>query len=80
MSQSKPAVRAEVVTPSNTVNLPLACRSLYVGTGGDLSVEMLDGPVKTVVFPNILDGSTLAVQCTRVNSTRTTASGIVALF
>lgn len=80
MSQEKPAVKAFAVTPSDSVFLKPACRSLYIGTGGGISVEMLEGEIKTVVFPDIPSGSILSIQVTRVNETGTTASGIVALW
>jgi len=73
---SDPAVYGAAVTPSNSVDLTAPTRSLYVGTTGDISVEMLNG---TVVFTGVAVGI-LPIQCTRVNSTGTTASNIVALW
>jgi len=73
---SDPAVYGAAVTPSNSVNLAAPTRSLYVGTTGNISVEMLNG---TVVFTGVAVGI-LPIQCTRVNSTGTTASNIVALW
>lgn len=73
---SDPAKYGAAVTPSNSVNLAAPTRSLYIGTTGDVSVEMLNG---TVVFTAVAVGI-LPVQCTRVNSTGTTASNIVALW
>jgi hypothetical protein len=73
---SDPARYGAAVTPSNSVNLAAPTRSLYVGTTGNISVEMLNG---TVVFNTVAVGI-LPVQCTRVNATGTTASNIVALW
>jgi len=73
---SDPAVYGAAVTPSNSVDLTAPTRSLYVGTTGDISVEMLNG---TVVFTGVAVGI-LPIQCTRVNFTGTTASNIVALW
>jgi hypothetical protein len=73
---SDPAKYGAAVTPSNSVNLAAPTRSLYVGTTGDISVEMLNG---TVVFTSVAVGI-FPIQCTRVNSTGTTASNIVALW
>lgn len=61
------------VTPSDTVNLSSPARGLYIGTTGDVSVEMYGGG--TIIFPNVPVG-VLPVQCTRVNASGTTASNI----
>jgi hypothetical protein len=73
---SDPAKYGAAVTPSNSVNLAAPTRSLYIGTTGNVSIEMLNG---TVVLTSVAVGI-LPVQCTRVNSTGTTASNIVALW
>jgi hypothetical protein len=65
---------AFAVTPSDTeVFAPTL--GLYVGTGGDVEVQMLDG--RTCVFPDIQSGSFMPVNCTKVLAANTTASGIV---
>ena len=73
---SDPARYGAAVTPSNSVNLPAPTRGLHIGTAGNISIEMSNG---TVVFPNVQVGI-FPVQCTRVNSTGTTASNIVAMW
>ena len=71
------AVRA--VTPNDSTDLSLGtCRALYIGTGGDVSIDDLSG--ETVVFVGALAGSILPIQTARVNATGTTASDIVALY
>jgi hypothetical protein len=73
---SDPARYGAAVTPSNSVNLAAPTRGLFIGTAGNLSVEMTNGTVAfTAVQPGILP-----IQCTRVNSTGTTATNIVALW
>ena len=53
--------------------------SLYVGVAGDVSVEMA-GTGSAIVYKGVAAGSTLPINVTRVNSTATTATDIVALF
>ena len=62
-------------------------RGLYIGSGGDVSVEMAgDGTPTggltdaTVVFVTVLSGTILPISVTRVNATGTTATSIVALW
>jgi len=73
---SDPARYGTAVTPSNSVDLPAPTRALFVGVAGNISVEMRNG---TVVFTNVPVGI-LPIQCTRVNSTGTTATTMVALW
>ena len=76
MNKDKPAEDAEVVIKSDTVNLAEAARALWVGVSGDVSVEMI-GVGSAIVFKGIQ--GILPVAVTRVNSTNTTATDIVAL-
>ena len=76
MSKEKPAEDAVVVVPSDSVNLSAPARALWVGVLGDVSVEMI-GIGSAIVFKGIQ--GLLPVSVTRVNSTATTATDIVAL-
>lgn len=76
-SKTKPAVTAIVVTPSDSVNLADPCRALWVGVLGDISVEM-EGVGTAIVLKGAQGIIPIAV--TRVNSTSTTATDIVALY
>lgn len=71
-----PAWEAEDVTPSDSVNLDPPARYLYIGTTGDVSVVMKGGG-NTVVFSNHPVGY-FPQSVSRVNSTGTTASDIIA--
>ena len=51
---------------------------LYIGTGGDLKVELFGGSVVTLT--NVNDGQFIPVQVVKVFSTGTTADDIVALW
>lgn len=67
---------ASVVTPSDTT--VIACRGLWVGTGGDLAVTFsVSG--ETITLANVPDGSLLPIAVYRVMAA-TTASDIVALY
>ena len=78
MDLSAPAQSAIAVTPSDTVNIGLT-RGLYVGSdAGNITAVMKDG--RTVLFTAIPIGTILPVQVTRVNSTNTTSTLIIALY
>ena len=68
---------AEVIVKSDTVNLAQTARAIYVGTSGYISVEMV-GVGSAIVFKTVPVG-VLHIAFTRVNSTDTTASDMVAL-
>jgi hypothetical protein len=52
--------------------------ALYVGTGGNIKVDMSGSG--TVTFNNVGDGVFLPILVDRVYSTGTTASNIIALY
>ena len=52
--------------------------NLYVGTGGDVKVDMFKSG--TVTFSNVQDGSYLPIKVTKVYKTGTTASDMLALW
>lgn len=69
----------ESVTPSDSTDFDTLARGLYVGgSGGDVAAVRHDGVA--VTFTSVQAGSVLPVAVRRVNSTSTTATGIVALF
>ena len=70
------AYEAASVTPSDTGALS-GVRGLYIGTGGDVKVDMEGG--SAVTFSNAIGGSILPIRATRVYSTGTTASNILSL-
>ena len=72
-----PARDALAVTPSDSVNLGLAARALYIGSNGNVAVITRGG--QTVTFVGIVAGTILPVRVSRVLSTGTTAGNIVAL-
>lgn len=78
-----PSVRYAAVTRSDTANIQLGgadrpCRSLYIGTGGNLVVQ--DEVGTQVTFLNVPGGVILPIIARRVMLTGTTATDIIALF
>lgn len=76
MLSTSPAQGAFVVSPNNTQVFTI--RSLWIGTGGDVSVEFELG--QRVLFKNIPDGTLLPIAPKRVNFTNTTATDILGLI
>lgn len=74
---SSPAQNGFAVTPSDSVDLPTNCRSLYVGTAGNIVLVTAGGT--TLTFVNVGAGSILPVRADRVRATGTTAGSIIAL-
>ena len=52
--------------------------SLFIGTGGDIKVDLVDGG--TVTFKNIFDGTFLPIVVDKVYNADTTASDIIAIW
>src|SRR4051794_13643493 len=47
---SSPASGAQAITPSNSVDLPITTRGIYVGGAGDVVVDMADGRTTSITF------------------------------
>jgi hypothetical protein len=73
-----PARDGASVTPSDSTNLTVVPRALYVGATGNVSAVLVGG--QTISFQGVQSGTLLPVRVTRVNATGTTATGIVALW
>lgn len=69
---------AAVVTPSDTVNLPVAARALWVGGTGAVKVDTVGG--QTVTFTAVPAGVRLPVQVKRVYAAGTSATLMLALY
>ncbi len=76
-SLESPASSAVAITPSDENDLAQISRAVYVGGAGDLAVTMKDGSIAT--FKNLIAGSSIAIRVSRVLSTGTTATHIVAM-
>jgi hypothetical protein len=75
-SLTSPPEHAVAITPADA-DLAQATRALYVGTGGDVAVRMLDGSSVTLV--NVPSGTLLPLRVARVLPA-STASGILGLW
>jgi hypothetical protein len=75
---STPARDAAVIAPSDSVDLTVVPRAIYVGVTGALAAVMAGG--QTVTLQNVAAGSLLPIRVARINATGTTASGLVALW
>lgn len=76
-SLSSPAIDAQVVVPSNTTVLNNVTRAIYVGTAGDLKVELLSGV--QVTFVGAPAGAMLPIRARKV-LTGTTAGALLGLW
>lgn len=76
--QAAPARSWRAVTPSNTDDLPAGCRGLFITTGGNVALVGDDDVVAT--FAGVTDATFMPVGPKRVNSTGTSATGIIALY
>ncbi|MEY4722116.1 MAG: hypothetical protein RIQ46_1841 [Pseudomonadota bacterium] len=77
-SPSSPARACFAVTPSDSGELAVVTKALYVGTGGDLVIMPVDG-TDPVTFRNLPDGGMLDVRVRAVRATGTTATDLVGL-
>jgi hypothetical protein len=71
---SAPAVRLVAITPADA-NLVYACRMLYVGNGGNVTVRDFTGTV--VTHQNVPSGSYLGPFVIDRVTAATTATGII---
>ena len=70
---------ASVVSKSDSQDLDVKDAKLFVGTGGDLKIDTMDG--QTVTLKNIPSGTFLDwIRVKRVHSRGTTANDIVAFY
>ena len=72
---------AVAITPDNSTLMP-ETRGIYVGVGGVVVALMrgASGAYAAVTFKNVPSGAVLPIRCTRINSTSTTATNMLALY
>lgn len=83
LPNSFPFQNGVAATPSDTVDLPVITRGIYVGGAGDLTVNLAgqDGSLSNpVLFKAVPVGTTLWIKATRVKATGTTATDLTALW
>jgi len=71
-----PGIHVETVTPSDTVELVVVCRSLFVGGAGTVAVVAVDGSTATFT---VGAGQSIECEIRQVKATGTTATLMVAL-
>lgn len=77
------ASKASTVSPSDTADLPrpsgvAATKYLYVGVSGNVVIITPSGD--TVILKGLVAGMFHPIQATRIKSTNTTATDILALY
>lgn len=75
---SLPAEFAVSVTPSDSTDLLVPCRGIYIGGAGAVTVNMMDGT--QITFSGLAAGQFMPIRARRIWATGTTATGIVALY
>jgi hypothetical protein len=75
---SAPATEAFDITPSNTVDLAVPTRGIYVGGAGNLKVDMVGSG--TVTFLGLAAGIIHPISAKRVYASGTAATGIIGLY
>ena len=69
---------AESIIPSDKSDLDLTGSKLFVGTGGDLKVDTIDG--QTITLKNIANGTLIDfIKVKRIHARGTTARDIVSI-
>lgn len=77
-SVTAPAQYAADVTPSDSADLAMTTRGLYVGVAGNVKITLAGG--STVTLTDLASGVVHPLRVSRVWSTDTTATGIVAVW
>ena len=72
-----PANGLKAIVPSDTVDLEVYPRGIYVGVGGDIAAVTARDEV--VLLVGVPTGTILPIRLKRINATNTTAASLVAL-
>lgn len=75
---TQPARNAVAITPSDTTDLTIATRGIYIGGAGNVAVIMAGG--QTVTFTALATGIVHPLSVARVKSTGTTATTIIGVY
>ena len=73
-----PAGSSFNIAPDDSASLPMISKALYVGTGGDLAVQLVHDDSERV-FKNIASGAILDIRASHVRASGTTAADIIGL-
>lgn len=72
-----PAAHGFSISPSDISDLPETTRAIYVGTPGNLVVNLASGA--SLTFTNVPSGTVLPVRVSAVKATGTSATDLVGL-
>lgn len=73
-----PIRNAASVTPNDSTDLTHVSRAIYVGGAGDMQLTTAGGDTVTLI--GLLVGTYMPIEASRIWSTSTTATNIVALW
>lgn len=73
-----PASSAFPITPSDSTDLAINTRCIYVGVTGNITLNMYDG--SSVTFSNVPAGFILPVRAKRILATGTTATSLIGMY
>ncbi len=76
-TENSPSRAPFAIVPSDTVELPLVPKGIFVGTGGDVTLRGLNSAAD-VTYRNLPDASYIAVRARFVRATGTTATNLIA--
>lgn len=81
--QNQPGLESPIedgasIAPDDVDDLDDVTRAIWVGTGGNVKVDLKGSG--TVTLNNVADGTMLPLRVTKVHATDTTASNMVALW
>ena len=76
---SDPGDSSFAITPSDSAQLPFVTRALYIGTAGNVAVQLINDS-SPVTLMNCVAGSVLPFRVKQVMNTNTTASNLVGIY
>jgi hypothetical protein len=74
----EPAVGAFPINPSDTAQLDQLVRAVYVGVGGNVTLETVNGSIVTLI--GVVGGTYIPIVVIQVFATGTTATGLIGLY
>lgn len=78
-SLDSPASKAFAITPTDGVEITYVTRGLFTGSGGSITL-ILEDDTSAVTLINVPSGIVLPLRVKQVNSTSTTATGLIGLY
>ena len=78
VASNSPATNGFPIVPNDLVDFPQACRGIYIGGGGIISLITVKGD--ELIFKNTVAGTILPVRAARVKATGTTATDMIGLY